>query len=63
MDEIKHALASNVTKLMERDGKMSEMSARAQRLEAGSEMFQVRSDSVSVSVLLYSVLFRKQQGN
>ena len=34
MDEIKDALASNVTKLVERDGKISDLSARAERLEA-----------------------------
>ena len=61
MDEIKDALASNVTKLVERDGKISDLSARAERLETDSEMFQVMThDSVE---LLYSVLFRKQQGN
>ena len=63
MDEIKDALASNVTKLVERDGKMSELSARAERLETESEMFQVKSGSVSVSGLLYSALFRKQPGH
>ena len=61
MDEIKDALASNVTKLVERDGKISDLSARAERLETDSEMFQVMThDSVE---LLYSVLFRKQQGH
>ena len=35
-----------MTKLMERDGKISDLSARAERLETDSEMFQVMPDSV-----------------
>ena len=55
MDEIKDALASNVTKLVERDGKISDLSARAERLETESEMFQVMthdSDLLSGVTLL-----------
>ena len=37
---------------MERDGKISELSARAERLETDSEIFQVISDSDSVLALL-----------
>ena len=55
MDEIKDALASNVTKLVEREGKISDLSARAERLETESEMFQVMthdSDLLSGVTLL-----------
>ena len=38
--------------LAERDGKISELSARAERLETDSEIFQVISDSASVLTLL-----------
>ena len=38
--------------LAERDGKISELSARAERLETDSEIFQVISDSDSVLALL-----------
>lgn len=38
--------------LVERDGKISELSARAERLETDSEIFQVISDSDSVLALL-----------
>ena len=38
--------------LAERDGKISELSARAERLETDSEIFQVISDSDSVLTLL-----------
>ena len=54
VDEINMALASNVTKLVERDGKISELSARAERLENNSEMFQVMSDSDLLSLTLLS---------
>ena len=49
---------------MERDGKISDLTSRAERLETESEMFQVRNDSdLTLTVLLDSVLFRKQPGN
>ena len=40
-----------MTKLVERDGKISDLSARAERLETDSEMFQVMPDSDSVPSL------------
>ena len=43
-----------MTKLVERDGKISELSARAERLENESEMFQVMSDSDLLSLTLLS---------
>ena len=43
-----------MTKLVERDGKISELSARAERLENHSEMFQVMSDSDLLSLTLLS---------
>ena len=43
-----------MTKLVERDGKISELSARAERLETESEMFQVMSDSDLLSLTLLS---------
>ena len=41
-----------MTKLVERDGKISDLSARAERLETDSEMFQVMPDSDSVILSL-----------
>ena len=52
VDEINEALANNVRNLAERDGKISELSARAERLETDSEIFQVISDSDSALALL-----------
>merc|ERR1712183_945421 len=65
VDEINMALASNVSKLVERDGKISELSARAERLENHSEVFQKTArtlkqkemmKSIRIPLLLLSIL-------
>ena len=42
-----------MTKLVERDGKISDLSARAERLETESEMFQVMTDDSDFTLLSF----------
>ena len=41
VDEVTNIMSANVSKLLEREGKLAGMEERAERLQAGTQMFQV----------------------